>query len=119
MHKAWLAMMARLSLALAVCVALSVVAFAQSDVGSITGFIRDQTGAVIPNAHVVITNEGTGEQHPATSDAQGHYTVPNLLPGFYALTAEASGFKRFESTHNKLDAATTLSLDASLAVGQT
>ncbi len=119
MHNAWLARMARLCLALAVCFTLSIVAFAQSDVGAITGFIRDQSGAVVPNAKIVITNEGTGEQHPVNSDAQGHYTVPNLLPGFYAMTAEASGFKKFESTHNKLDAATTLSLDASLAVGQT
>ncbi len=85
MSKNWLAT-ARLALALAVCFALSVIAFAQSDVGSITGFVRDQTGAVVPNAKVVITNEGTGEQHAVTSDAQGHYTVPNLLAGHYSLT---------------------------------
>jgi len=111
--------LARLCLALALCFAFSGISFSQSDVGSITGFVRDQTGAVIPNAQVIITNEGTGEQHSVTADAQGHYTVPNLVPGLYALTAQAAGFKKFESTHNKLNAATTLSLDASLAVGQT
>lgn len=102
----------------AIYIALSTAAFAQSDVGTITGFVRDPSGAVIPNARVTIRNEGTGEVHAVTSDTQGHYTVPNLLPALYTMVAEAGGFKKFESTHNKLDASTTLSLDANLTVGQ-
>ncbi len=93
--------------------------FAQSDAGSITGFVRDPSQATIPGAKVVIRNEGTGDEHPVTTDGQGHYTVPDLLPGYYTMTAEASGFKKFESTHNKLDANSTLSLDGNLTVGAT
>ena len=37
-------------------------AFAQNDVGSVVGFVTDQSGAVIPGAKVTITNEGTGER---------------------------------------------------------
>lgn len=102
-----------------VCLAFSIVAFAQSDVGSITGFVRDQTGGTVPNAQVTITSEATGEKHTVNTDAEGHYTVTNLLPGQYSMTAEAPGFKKFASTHNTLQANSTIALDASLAVGQT
>ncbi len=92
---------------------------AQSDAGSISGFVRDASQAVVPNAKVVITNEGTGAEHPVVSDSAGHYTVTNLPPGEYSLTAEVTGFKKFASTHNKLNANSTLSLDANLVVGAT
>lgn len=96
---------------------ISVSAFGQSDVGSISGFVRDQSEAVVPNAKVTIANEGTGELHTVTSDAQGHYTVPNLSPANYSVTVEANGFKKFSSIHNKLSSNTALSLDAALALG--
>lgn len=104
---------------LAIFVFFSAAAFAQTDVGTITGFVRDPSGAVVPNAKVTIKSEATDETHTVTTDPSGHYTVPNLLPGLYTMTAEASGFKTFESVHNKLDASSTIALDANLAVGQT
>jgi len=79
---------------LLLCVA---VALAQSDTGSIAGYIKDPSGSVIPKAKVTLTNEGTGETHALITDAAGYYVVPNLPPAFYALTVEAPGFKRFES----------------------
>ncbi len=96
---------------------LCAIAWAQSDVGTITGYVRDQTGAAVPTAQVVIRNDGTGDQHPAAVDAQGHYSVPDLRPGEYSIDVQATGFKKFQSTHNKLDAASTLELDAGLQIG--
>lgn len=104
-------------LAVILCFAFSIVALAQSDVGSITGFVRDPTGAVVPNAKVSIKAEATNQTRNVVTDASGHYAVTNLLPGLYTMTAEAPGFKTFTSTHNKLDANTTLGLDANLEVG--
>src|ERR1700730_5443212 len=107
------------------CAVLSILAFfpvrilAQSDVGSISGFIRDQSGAVVPNALVTVLDESTSEARTATSDSQGHYTITNLRPATYSMTTEAKGFKKFTSVHNKLNASTALSLDADLAVGAT
>src|SRR5579875_418779 len=98
---------------------ISIAAFGQSDVGTITGFVRDQSGAVVPNATVTITSEATDEKHTVKTDADGHYTVTNLLPGNYTMDAEAPGFKKYESTHNTLQANSTVALDANLAVGQT
>jgi hypothetical protein len=95
------------------------VLLAQSDVGTITGFVRDQTSAVVPGAKVTIKSESTGEEHSVTTDAQGHYTVPNLSPGPYTMTAEVHGFKQFVSTKNTLEANSTIELDGNLQVGQT
>jgi hypothetical protein len=93
--------------------------FAQSDLGTITGYIKDPTGAVVPGAKVVIKSEATGEEHAVTADAQGHYTVPSLSPGDYSITASAPGFKQFVSKANKLQANSTIELDGNLTVGQT
>jgi hypothetical protein len=98
---------------------LALALHAQSDVGSIVGFVKDQTGGVVPQSKVVIKNEGTGAVHPVDANAQGYYVVSNLQPDLYALTVQVVGFKKFESTHNKLDANSTLSLDANLSVGAT
>jgi hypothetical protein len=92
-------------------------AFGQSDYGSLSGFAKDPSGASIPRAKITVRNEGTGEEHVVTTNESGYYTITNLTPGFYAVTAEASGFKKFSSTHNKLDPNTSLLLDAALAVG--
>ncbi len=93
-------------------------AVAQSDNGTIGGFIKDATGAAVPGATVLLVNEATGESHPATADAQGHYTITNLRAGDYSLTAEVKGFKKYVSSHNTLGANTTLSLDAPLSIGE-
>src|ERR1700704_2769766 len=107
MKNAWF-IRAALVFALA-CLAL----FAQSDLGSITGFVKDPTGAVIPNATVTVRNEATGSERKATTNEAGSFTVTNIPAGFYTVDVEAKGFKKFESTHNKLDPSATLALDAS------
>jgi Carboxypeptidase regulatory-like domain/TonB-dependent Receptor Plug Domain len=101
----------------ALMIFISVAAFAQSDVGTIVGFVKDQSGAVVPNAKVTIQNEGTGELHTVTTDAEGHYAAPSLPPAYYSMTAEAKGFEKFASTHNKLDSNSTISIDAAVSVG--
>src|ERR1051325_5303573 len=91
--------------------------FAQSDIGSIGGFVKDPSGGVIPKAKVVVKNEATGQQIPATTNESGYYVVTNLQPGNYTVPAESQGFKRFESSHNTLVANGALSLDPILTVG--
>jgi hypothetical protein len=103
--------------AFVVCALLALVAFAQSDYGSIGGFVKDPSGGVVPKAKVVVKNEATGQDHQVNTNESGYYTVPSLQPGFYTITAEAPGFKKFDSPHNKLDANSALSVDVSLVVG--
>src|SRR5690242_11369970 len=75
------------------------VALAQLVNGTFTGTVTDQSGAVVPGAVVTATNEGTNVSVSQTANAAGLYTIPNLLPGFYTIKAEAKGFKTLINTH--------------------
>lgn len=92
---------------------------AQSDLGSIVGFAKDPSGAVIPKAKVIVTSEGTGEARSTETNESGYYVVTNLPPGVYTVTAEAQGFKKFVSGQNRLQPNSTLSVDVSLTLGKT
>ena len=105
------------ALGLAAPLLLALAAYGQSDYGSIAGFVKDPSGGVIPKAKVDVKNEATGADHPVSTNGSGYYVVPNLPPGFYSVAAEAPGFKKFETTHIKLDANSALSVDAPLVVG--
>ncbi len=68
------------------------VALAQLDTGTIQGTVRDTMGAVIPNATVVVVNEGTQRLDRTTSNNQGEYSVPSLPVGTYSVTTSYKGF---------------------------
>ncbi|HUO31781.1 MAG TPA: carboxypeptidase regulatory-like domain-containing protein [Bryobacteraceae bacterium] len=98
---------------------ITAIALAQSDAGSIVGFAKDPSGAVIPNAKITLTNEGTKLSRVTTTNASGYYVVNSLPPGAYTITAEAAGFKKFVSETNRLEPNSTLTVDVSLTLGQT
>ena len=78
---------------LALGVALAAGLFGQ--MASLAGTVSDPTGAVIPGAVVTIVNTETGLQREDKSDTQGRYTMEQLPPGTYKLTAKAPGFADF------------------------
>jgi Carboxypeptidase regulatory-like domain len=90
-----------LALAVLSALLLSSVTFAQTSVsdGSISGTVTDATGAVVPNAKVLMTGPTGQTVHATTSDA-GTYSSGALVPGMYSVRAEAKGFK---TTQLKLD----------------
>jgi hypothetical protein len=61
--------------------------------GSISGTLKDPTGAVIPGVTVTVTNTAQGVKTTSVSDAKGVYVFPSLAVGTYDLKVEASGFK--------------------------
>jgi hypothetical protein len=93
-------------------------AFAQSDLGSISGFVQDPSGATVPRAQVTARNQ-SGLERRTTTNESGYFIVTSVPPGIYSITIEVPGFKKYESSNNKLDASATLSMDASLTVGAT
>ena len=99
-----------------VLLVVAVLGWAQSDLGSISGFVRDPSGATVPNAKVTAKNL-TGLERRATTTDAGYYTITNIPPGTYSITVEAAGFRNFQSTDNKLDPSSALSVDATLVVG--
>jgi hypothetical protein len=104
---------ALLALILIVCTAL---VFGQSDLGSISGYVKDPTGATIPNVKVTVRNS-SGLERSATTNESGFYTITNIPPSMYSVVVEAPGFKKYESKDNKLDPSASLALDATLTVG--
>ena len=66
--------------------------FAQTERGAITGVITDSTGAVVPGATVTITNLATNASQTLTTNEEGLYEAPFMLPATYKVTAGASGF---------------------------
>ena len=71
---------------------LSLNLYAQVVGGTIEGTITDPKSAVLPDVKVEILNLSTQIVTTLTSNADGFYTVPNLLPGNYRVTATRSGF---------------------------
>src|ERR1700726_625368 len=61
--------------------------------GTISGTISDRSGAVVANATVSLTNLATGVTTAVQTNAQGLYSMPNLLPGNYQESVSASGFE--------------------------
>lgn len=86
--------------------------------GSVVGAIQDQSGAVVPNVSVTITNKATGLQRESTTDAQGNYSIANVLPGSYTVTTKASGFRSLSREAVEVSAGTTARVDFNLEVGQ-
>jgi hypothetical protein len=59
---------------------------------SLTGIVIDPTGAVVPGASITIMNDATNAERHGVSDSAGRYSLLQLQPGTYMLTAKASGF---------------------------
>jgi hypothetical protein len=103
-------------LVLSACLLISGALFAQSDLGTISGFVKDPSGGTIAGAKVTIQNK-SGVERQATTNESGYYTITNVPPGLYTVSVEASGFKRFQSNEDKLDPSANLVVDATLTVG--
>ena len=64
--------------------------------GDLTGTVTDPSGAVVPNATVVLKNNATGATHTTTTTSSGAYRFSLLPPGSYTVSASAQGFSKAE-----------------------
>ena len=90
---------------------------AQSVGGTITGLIRDQSGAAVPGASISATNTGTNVSYTATSNAVGNYTITNVPVGAYIVKSELAGFKKASTRAMEIEAQQTTRIDFKMAVG--
>ena len=85
--------------------------------GSISGYVRDSSGAALPGAHVAVTNLATGLSKQATTDRQGQFTFLALPPGKYKVDGTSSGFSGSTVTNIDLNVNDELRVDLTLTVG--
>lgn len=95
----------------------STAALAQTSMGRILGTVTDTTGAVIPGAHVSITNTATGVMRTVTTSSAGDFLAPNLPPGPYSVSAESPGFDKLVRTGLVLEVARDIQLELQLKPG--
>ena len=84
---------------------------------SLTGIVKDSSGAVVPGARVSVRNEETGTSEVATTDVQGRYRFTDIQAGNSALFVTATGFKGFNLTNIYLGMGRNNEVDATLSVG--
>jgi hypothetical protein len=101
-------------LILALC---SNLAFAQRDLGTLSGTVVDPQGAGIPNAKVTLNNEATGVASEVVTNNEGNYSRPALQPGTYTVTVEASGFQKSQQKGILVQPGTPVEVNISLQVG--
>jgi hypothetical protein len=89
-------------------------ATASSQTADLSGAITDSSRAAVPGASITITKDGTGLKRTASSNEEGFYRSPFLLPGYYTVTVEAAGFRVVISSDVKLDPGQQASLDFTL-----
>jgi hypothetical protein len=94
-------------------------AHAQTTAGLITGTITDQSGAVVPEAQIELTNQATGVQRKAITDSNGHYTVPELQPGVYDVSVSKQGFARETQSNIPLEVNQSEALNFKMSVSAT
>src|ERR1700730_1128482 len=96
---------------------ISVPLFSQANAGRILGSVTDQTGGVMAGVTVTVTDVQRGISRTLTTDQAGEYAAPSLLPGSYAVRAEANGFKISEHAGILLEVGKDVRVDFSLRPG--
>ena len=85
---------------------------------TLTGAVRDSSGAVVPEAALTAKNESTGVVATTVSDELGNYVFPSLPPATYTLSAEKTGFSTTVISGITLSVYQKSTMDVVLRVGQ-
>ncbi len=91
---------------------------AQSNAADLQGFVKDASGAVVPNASVTARNPLTNISRTTTTNDEGLYRIVNLPPGDYEITVEAPNFKKAVLTKVTITVGQRADVDVSLETGQ-
>jgi Carboxypeptidase regulatory-like domain len=86
--------------------------------GSVSGTVKDASNAVVPNATVEASNADTGVEQQVATNRQGFYSFPDLPIGRYNISIEKAGFKSYRRTGLAVDANSSVTVDATLEIGE-
>src|SRR5260370_2254760 len=99
-----------------VLLAASTSLFAQAAFGSILGTVKDPSGAVIQGASVTSTSIADGGRRTVTTNDQGYFLIPTLLPGDYKVVIEARGFRNHEVERVSVAVGQNVRVDATMTI---
>jgi hypothetical protein len=106
------------TLLVATLVAVAAPAFAQpAQTGTISGEVKDTTGAVLPGVTVTITSQDRGFQRVTVSDGNGRYVFPAVPIGLYSVSATLQGFQTATVTDNLVEVERTTTVPFDMRVG--
>ncbi len=109
----------RAGLVAALLLLLAIPAAAQDARGTVLGRVTDASGAIVPNAEVLVTNENTGVPLTAKTNAGGNYALPYLIPGTYTITVEMQGFKKWTRPGVQVRINDSVEVNVEMSVGAT
>jgi len=89
----------------------------QGDRGVIRGTVTDASGAVVPGAHLTVTQKSTNSVYKVETSSTGDFTVPALAVGAYEVKVEKEGFKTHVTDNLPVSPGGTARLDVKLEVG--
>ena len=99
------------------CLAAGIPSLAQSGRGTLSGSIKDVTGASISNATLELTETNTGSRYDAKASGQGLFTFPELQPGTYTLAVTSPGFESYTQNGINVYVGSTATVNPVLQVG--
>ena len=100
------------------CLLFVGVARAQLSSATVTGVVRDSSGALVANTTLVLTNVSTAIERRSQSTSSGDYLFTNVPPGSYTMEASAAGFKTDRVAQFTLQVSQTATIDVILQVGE-
>ena len=92
--------------------------YSQATGGTITGSVHDAGGALVTDAELSIVNVNTGIAQAVQTNKDGYYTIPNLLPGPYRITATAPGFAPSITSGLDITVGAQLTVNVTLLIGK-
>ena len=98
-------------------IAAPIPSYSQLSSATLTGVVGDSTGAVVPEAVVILRNASTTSERRTVSNSAGNYTFLNITPGRYSLETTANGFRPNKVSEFELQVNQTMTQDTVLEVG--
>src|SRR5262252_4168148 len=96
----------------------SAVAMGQTTTATLSGVVKDASGALVPDVKVSARNAETGATRDAKTDESGRYSLTNLGPGKYEVRAERPGFKTAAQSGVTLTVGGAIVLDMTVQIGE-
>jgi hypothetical protein len=90
---------------------------AQGIFATLTGVVSDPTGAVVPNAKVVLTDAGSGSARDTQTDSAGYFSFASVPVGTYNLSVAAGGFKDYAAANITLGGGEKRNVNVALNIG--